>query len=395
MQNIVSKRLKNQRSSRRREGSVTIDSSKNFKEYAKNSVTHPCFIGEIASGIAAQQSESAGCQGNTAPSQEFFVGECSAMQDVFVRIRRFAQVDAPVLISGETGTGKELAARAIHQRSARADGPFVAINCAALPPTLIGSELFGYEKGAFTGAVGRKLGLIERADGGTLFLDEIGDLPHDLQAHMLRFLQESIITRLGGHNAIHVNTRIISATHADLEAGIESGGFRDDLYYRLNVLPLHMPALRERGDDVLVLAAYFLRRIAQELGLEGTEFTPAARAAILAHNWPGNVRELIAAIRRAVVMNTDGTIAPEDLAIQPRQAARCAVTAVPRVYRSGSDEEYGALMRALTQHRNNITKAAAEMGVSRVTFYRKLKLHGHKSSLTGLEGPERPNGAAI
>ncbi len=308
------------------------------------------------------------------------------MQEVFIRIRRFAQVDAPVLISGETGTGKELAARAIHQRSGRANGPFVAINCAALPPTLIASELFGYEKGAFTGAVGRKLGLIERADGGTLFLDEIGDLPHDLQAHMLRFLQESTITRLGGHSSIHVNTRIISATHVDLEAGIGSGSFRDDLYYRLNVLLLRMPALRERGDDVLLLAAYFLRSVAQELGLERAEFTPAAQAAILAHNWPGNVRELIAAIRRAVVMNAGGAIDAADLAIRPRLASHVAAACAPRGYRPGSDEEYGALKQALTRHRNNVTRAAAEMGVSRVTFYRKLKRHG---GMSGLEGEER------
>ncbi len=353
---------------------MVIYSSGNFKKKTETSEIQRRFRGEAASGTEIFHHGEFVKQGKAeiAP-QEFFVGECQAMQEVFVRIRRFAQVDAPVLISGETGTGKELAARAIHQRSGRAQGPFVAINCAALPPTLIESELFGYEKGAFTGAVGRKLGLIERADGGTLFLDEIGDLPHDLQAHMLRFLQENTITRLGGHNAIRVNTRIISATHVDLEAGIESGTFRDDLYYRLNVLLLRMPALRERGEDVLLLASYFLRRIASELGMEGAEFTPAARAAILAHHWPGNVRELIAAIRRAVVMNAGGAINPEDLSIQPRPAARCAAVQAPRGYRAGSDEEYNAFMQALTRHRNNVTKAAAEMGVSRVTFYRKLK----------------------
>lgn len=366
-------------------GNVAIYSSKNFEEKTENSEIRHRFRGEIASGAGEACRDEAARRGENAElSQEFFVGECPAMQDIFVRIRRFAQVDAPVLISGETGTGKELAARAIHQRSARARGPFVAINCAALPPTLIESELFGYEKGAFTGAVGRKLGLIERADGGTLFLDEIGDLPHDLQAHMLRFLQESTITRLGGHSSIHVNTRIISATHVDLEAGLESGKFRDDLFYRLNVLPLRMPSLRERGDDVLLLAAYFLRRIGQELGLEGAEFTPAAQAAIIAHNWPGNVRELIAAIRRAVVMNAGGAISPEDLAIRPRPASHFAVANMPRGYRPGSDEEYNAFTQALARHRNNVTRAAAEMGVSRVTFYRKIKRHsGNSTSETG------------
>lgn len=353
---------------------MAIYSPRNFKENTGNSEIRRCFSGDTDLDAGRGHQENTGRQGQDAASHEFFVGECQAMQDVFVRIRRFAQVDAPVLIYGETGTGKELAARAIHERSARARGPFVAINCAALPPTLIESELFGYEKGAFTGAVGRKLGLIERADGGTLFLDEIGDLPHDLQAHMLRFLQESVITRLGGHSAIHVNTRIISATHVDLEAGIESGTFRDDLYYRLNVLQLRMPALREREEDVLLLAAYFLRRISQELGLEGAEFTPAAHQAILAHFWPGNVRELIAAIRRAVVMNAGGAINPEDLAIQPRLAPRRAEpSSVRRTYRPGSEEEYSAFMQALARHRNNVTRAAAEMGVSRVTFYRKMK----------------------
>jgi len=320
-------------------------------------------------------------KGNGSAAPEFFVGECPAMQEVFVRIRRFAQVDAPVLISGETGTGKELAAQAIHQRSARAGGPFVAINCAALPPTLIESELFGYEKGAFTGAVGRKLGLIERADHGTLFLDEIGDLPHDLQAHMLRFLQENTITRVGGHNAIHVNTRIISATHVDLGAAVESGRFRDDLFYRLNVLPLHMPALRERGEDVLLLASYFLRRIVQELELERVEFTCDAQAAILANDWRGNVRELIAAIRRAVVMNAGSAIRPDDLALQPRHPLSLNAIAGSHRYRAGSDEEYRALMEALSRHHHNVTKAAAEMGVSRVTFYRMLKRHSGGSLL--------------
>ncbi|MBU6398226.1 MAG: sigma-54 dependent transcriptional regulator [Rhodospirillales bacterium] len=315
---------------------------------------------------------------DTAPQQEFFVGECVAMQQVFARIRRYAQVDAPVLISGETGTGKELAARAIHQRSTRAARPFVAINCAALPPTLIESELFGYEKGAFTGAVSRKLGLLERADGGTLFLDEVGDLPHDLQAHMLRFLQEGTITRLGGHQSIHLDTRIISASHVDIEAAVEAGSFRDDLYYRLNVLLLRMPPLRERAGDVPVLVAYFLRRIAQEFGMAEVELTPAALAAILAHNWPGNVRELIAALRRAVVMNSGGVINVEDLALRTRPARNSGNSCPPLARSEGVDEEYAAYTKALEPHHHNVTKAAAEMGVSRVTFYRKMKRHGEK-----------------
>ncbi len=311
-----------------------------------------------------------------AEQQEFIVGDCPAMRNVFDRIRRFAKYDAPVLISGETGTGKELAAQAIHQRSDRCRGPFVAINCAALPATLIASELFGYEKGAFTGATARKFGLIEQANDGTLFLDEIGDLPQELQAHMLRFLQEHTITRLGGHTPIRVNARVISASHIDLEAAMAAGQFRDDLFYRLNVLPLRMPSLRERDGDVLLLATYFLRRIAGEIGAGPMVFSPEAKQAIEAHPWPGNVREMIAAIRRAVVMSTQPQIRPEDLGIQSRPCGPREANATPREFRRfrpGSEEERTAILRALQRNHNNVTKAAAEMGVSRVTFYRMAK----------------------
>jgi len=311
--------------------------------------------------------------------QEFIVGNCAAMREVFDRIRRFSKYDVPVLISGETGTGKELAAQAIHQRSERANGPFVAINCAALPASLIASELFGYEKGAFTGAVSRKLGLIEQANNGTLFLDEIGDLPLDLQAHMLRFLQERTITRLGGHMPIQVNARIISASHVDLETAMAVGTFRDDLFYRLNVLPLRMPSLREREDDVLLLATYFLQRISKEIGAETMEFTLEAKAVIQGYSWPGNVREMIAAVRRAVVMSVEGRIRPEDLAIQIKPEAELPehspAVLSKRRFRPGSEQERHALLQALERNRNNVTRAAADIGVSRVTFYRMAKRH--------------------
>ncbi|MDR3505970.1 MAG: sigma-54 dependent transcriptional regulator [Acidocella sp.] len=311
--------------------------------------------------------------------QEFIVGDCATMREVFERIRRFSKYDAPVLISGETGTGKELAAQAIHQRSERKNGPFIAINCAALPATLIASELFGYEKGAFTGALTRKLGLIEQANNGTLFLDEIGDLPLDLQAHMLRFLQEHTITRLGGHAAIQVNARVISASHVNLEAAMAAGIFRDDLFYRLNVLPLRMPSLRERESDLLLLATYFLRRITKELGTDGMEFTPEAKSIIQAYSWPGNVREMIAAVRRAVVMSSCNLIRPEDLAIQVKpeieQLKNSQVIPLARRFQPGSEQERSAVLQALARNRNNVTKAAAEIGVSRVTFYRMAKRH--------------------
>jgi transcriptional regulator with PAS, ATPase and Fis domain len=319
-------------------------------------------------------------QHDETPKPEFMVGNCHAMMDVFYRIRRFAQCDAPVLISGETGTGKELAAQAVHQRSSRNKGPFVAINCAALPASLIASELFGYEKGAFTGAVGRKIGLIEQANNGTLFLDEIADLPLDLQGHLLRFLQEQTIMRIGGHTPIRVNARIISASHVPLENATASGMFRDDLFYRLNVLPLHMPALREREGDIGLLAAFFLQKIAGEFGRKIEGFTTETQSAIQTYAWPGNVREMIAAIRRAVVMGTETLISPADLAIPLRREVPAQVKPSPKMaapkMRPGSEQERTALQQALTRNRQNITKTAAELGVSRVTLYRMVKRSG-------------------
>ncbi len=311
--------------------------------------------------------------------QEFMVGECPAMKEVFYRIRRFAQCDAPILISGETGTGKELAAQAVHQRSARANGPFIAINCAALPASLIASELFGYEKGAFTGAAGRKIGLIEQANGGTLFLDEIGDLPLDLQGHLLRFLQEQTITRIGGHLPIQVDARVISASHVHLDEAMAAGTFRDDLFYRLNVLPLHMPALRERENDIELMATFFLRKIAAEFGRDVCGFTEATRGLIRSYAWPGNVRELIAAIRRGVVMGAHPLLCEADLGLQPQHPLPAAPppsgSPKPQKLRAGSIQELNALQQALARNHHNVTKAAAELGVSRVTLYRMAKRH--------------------
>jgi sigma54-dependent transcription regulator len=204
------------------------------------------------------------------------VGGSPAMRQVFEMIRRFALCDAAVLVTGETGTGKELVAKAIHERSSRRAGPFVAVNCAAMPVTLIASELFGYERGAFTGAFARKLGLIERADKGTLFLDEIGDLPAESQGHLLRFLQEGLIVRVGGHKTISVDVRIIAATNVRLAEAISAGRFRDDLFYRLNVLTLAMPPLREREGDIELLARFFLRMAAKELDRDVTGFDESA-----------------------------------------------------------------------------------------------------------------------
>ena len=238
-------------------------------------------------GAAPDASLVASACGELVPdsSTVFMVGNSPVMLEVFDQIRKFAACDVPVLITGESGTGKELVARAIHHHSARAAGPFAALNCAAVPATLIASELFGYEKGAFTGAVSRKHGHVEHAQGGTLFLDEIGDMPIDLQGLLLRFLQEGEILRVGGRQPIKIDVRVVAATNVRLREAIAAGKLREDLYYRLNVLTIDLPPLRERAGDVEVLATYFLRQIARELQREMQGFTPpghgrAARASL-------------------------------------------------------------------------------------------------------------------
>jgi DNA-binding NtrC family response regulator len=306
---------------------------------------------------------------------EFMVGESPAMTAVFELIRRIARTDAPVLITGESGTGKELAAKAIHERSSRATKSLVAINCAALPATLIASELFGHEKGAFTGAVQRKIGHIEAANCGTLFLDEIGDLPIDLQGHLLRFLSDGTIVRVGGNQPIRVDVRIIAATNVSLMKAISDGRFREDLFYRINVLNLRMPPLRERGSDIELLATFFLRRIACEFGREVAGFDPKALVLLRSHTWRGNVREMIAAIRRAVVMGDTPLIMPGDFALtgSPDQPDGRPVFARPR---PGSDAERQAVIDALSRNDYNVTKTAKDLGFSRITLYRMLRRHG-------------------
>lgn len=312
----------------------------------------------------------------------FMVGNSPAMLEVFEQIRRFAACDVPVLITGESGTGKELVARAIHERSSRAAGPYVALNCAAVPPTLIASELFGYEKGSFTGASARKNGHIEHAHRGTLFLDEIGDMPIDLQGLLLRFLQEGEILRVGGRQPIKVDVRVVAATNVRLRDAIAAGKLREDLYYRLNVLSLHLPPLRERDGDVEVLATYFLRQIGHELGRELRGFTPAASAAILSYPWPGNVRELIATIRRAAVMANGPSVDVPDLRLDPPPlSAPPTVRVAPRQIRAraasrpkpGSDAEREAILQALQESSFNMTRTAQLLGVARATLYRMLQ----------------------
>ncbi len=318
------------------------------------------------------------------------VGQSMAIRRVAELLRRFAQTDEPVLITGESGTGKELAARAIHDNSRRRGARFVAVNCAAIPPNLVASELFGYEKGAFTGAAARTKGQIEHANGGTLFLDEIGDMPVDMQGHLLRFLQEGQIVRVGGRETISVDVRVVSATNVRLEQAIAEGRFREDLYYRLNVLTAPLPPLRERREDIDLLAHHFLRQAAVQQGREITGFTPEALQMLCRYDWPGNVRELMSVIRRAVVIGNEAQVLAGDLvglanAVQTRGVTPTAPAPRPPPC---SEAEREVLLRVLSETGENITLTAQQLGVSRVTLYRML--HRHSIALSrGLKTPLR------
>lgn len=246
-------------------------------------------------------------------SKDAIVGRSIRMQDVYKAIGRVSQTDATVLIRGESGTGKELVVRAIYQHSLRADKPFLVINCVAIPETLLESELFGYEKGAFTGAAHRRVGKIEQAHGGTIFLDEIGDMPLNLQAKILRLLQEKSIERLGGSENISADVRIIAATNRDLESAIQEGKFREDLYYRLKVVTIWIPPLRERENDIPLLTDYFLSKFSDEKGIKNPGITEDAKAVLSGHSWPGNVRELANTIQKALIFNRGAPLSSDDI----------------------------------------------------------------------------------
>jgi len=303
------------------------------------------------------------------------IGVSPVMEDMFKRIKQISKTDYPVLITGDTGTGKEMAACAVHSLSQRAEKPLVIINCGAIPDNLLESELFGHEKGAFTGAAGRKIGKFEQADQGTIFLDEIGELPLLLQVKILRFLQESTIERLGGTKTITLNVRIIAATNMNLEDAVKRGTFRDDLYYRLNVVPLRIPDLKERSEDTLLLAHSFLKEETRNLQREQTSFSPAAIAALTAHDWPGNIRELQNRIRRALGTTMGRVITPVDLGLEEiplKQEAQKLAT----LKEARETAEKNAVRRALALSGNNISQAAKLLEVSRPTLHDLLKKHG-------------------
>ena len=313
------------------------------------------------------------------------VGRSQPMQEVFKMIGQLAGSDATALITGESGTGKELVARAIYQNSQRNDKSYLPINCAAIPESLLESELFGHEKGSFTGAGSQRIGKFEQCDKGTLFLDEIGDLPLESQASLLRFLQEGKIERLGAHVSVPVDVRVICATHVDMETALREGRFREDLYHRLCVLKIEEPPLRARGKDIEVLARHMLERFKGDAHRRLRGFSPDAVASLYGYSWPGNVRELINRVRRAIVMSEGRMITAADLELND-----FATLAPVSLLEAREAAERQAIEQALLRHRGRFADAARELGVSRVTLYRLMCAHGMRDrgdTLAGFSAP--------
>ena len=309
------------------------------------------------------------------------VGESAPMRTVYRFVSRVAPTEATVLITGESGTGKELVARAIHRNSSRAEKPFVAINCAALTETLLESELFGHEKGAFTGAVVQKKGKLEVADGGTLFLDEIGELAPALQAKLLRVLQEREFERVGGTRPIKIDVRILAATNRDLADSVKVGSFRQDLYYRLNVVSIEMPSLRERREDIALLATYFAARAGEKSKRHVRGVSPEARVCLINYDWPGNVRELENAIERAVVLGSSEFVLPEDLPEAVLETERPAGASIARYHETIAEAKKQVILRAVDQAGGNYTEAAKLLGVHPNYLHRLIRNMNLKSVL--------------
>ena len=308
------------------------------------------------------------------------IGSCPSLQEVFRRVEKVAPADINVLITGETGTGKELFARELHRRSNRAEGPFIVVNCGAIPENLMESELFGHVRGAFTGAVATRQGSFQAADGGTLFLDEIGEMPPALQVKLLRALQERVVVKVGDTKPQSVDIRVLAATNRDLEASIKEGTFREDLYYRLNVVNLHLPPLRERGDDIVILAKFLLNKYAAEFGAPVKGFTPKAIEAMQTYDWPGNIRQLENRIKKAIVLADKTLIGSEDLDLDGEQQR----SVVP-LTQAREDFTRRYILQVLERNGGNRTRTARDLGVDPRTVFRYLEREP--------EAPE-PGGAA-
>jgi two-component system NtrC family response regulator len=321
------------------------------------------------------------------------VGESESIENVFRLIQRVAPTDATVLIIGENGTGKELIAHAMHEASKRRAGPFVPINCGAIPEALLESELFGHERGSFTDAHRTREGKLEIASGGTVFLDEVGEIPTHLQVKLLRFLQDHVVDRVGGRDPRQVDVRVVAATNQDLQVAMASGRFREDLYYRLSVVTIQAPPLRERGDDLRLLADYFLEFYARHYRRRLKGFTQSALRAIQAHPWPGNVRELENRVQRAVILSKEAYIRPEDLELGVTKSE------TQRTLQEARDEaERSLIVEILTRNAGNITRAARDIEVSRPTFHDLLRKHNidaaryrHPDPASSLAEGEEPN----
>jgi DNA-binding NtrC family response regulator len=314
------------------------------------------------------------------------LGTSAAMQPVYELIRRVAASDTTVLITGESGTGKELVARALHEHGKNTGGRFVAINCAAVPPELLESELFGHARGAFTDAKSDRAGLFGRASRGTLLLDEIGEMPLEMQPKLLRVLQERQVRAVGSNVSLPMTARIVAATNLDLEEEMIAKRFREDLFYRLNVVPIHIPPLRERGDDVLRLAEHFVLRFARRAGVVARGIAPAARRKLLDYDWPGNVRELENAMERAIALTVNEDIQLEDLPVRVQECAPGASAEWPLGFEpllTWNQIERQQILRALRRASSNKTQAAKNLGIDRRTLYRKLEGYGRSCGVDG------------